>query len=411
MQTPPIEFEIPDALVPVFDAPRGEMRWRGAYGGRGSGKSVNFATVAAIWGSVEPLRILCTRDLQASIKESFHAELKAAIAENEWLTHFYDVGVDYLRGKNGTEFMFRGLRHNMSAIKSTAHIDLCIVEEAEDVPEKSWVELIPTIRAPKSEIWVLWNPREKGSPVDLRLRQNSPPRSCIVEMNHRDNPWFPDVLEEERLANQATFDDALYRHIWEGDYYEQSDAQIFRNKYRVEEFTAGGPGWDGPYYGLDWGFSQDPTAGVKCWIFGNTLCIEYEAGKVGLELDDTPEFLRQGLPDIERHTVRADSARPESIRYVQRHGIPQCVGVEKGKGSVEDGIEFIKSFSEVIIHPRCTETIREFRYYSYKIDRLSGDVLPVIVDKFNHFLDATRYALEPMMKARGKVGRGKITGF
>src|SRR5574343_1524165 len=153
--------------------------------------------MAAIYGYAECLRILCTREIQDSIKDSFHAELKNAIASEPWLAAAYDVGVDYLRGKNGTEFLFKGLRHNIGSIKSTAQIDLCIVEEAEDVPEASWQALEPTIRAPKSELWIIWNPRADGSPVDQRFVKNVPPRSAIVEMNYCDNPWFPEVLDEQ----------------------------------------------------------------------------------------------------------------------------------------------------------------------------------------------------------------------
>ena len=132
---------IPPKLLPVFKPERGAVQYRGAHGGRGSGKSFTFALMAAVRGLEWPLRILCTRDLQSSIKESFHAELKAAIASVPWLESHYDVGADYLRGANGTEFIFRGLRHNSQAIKSLAKIDLTIVEEAEDVPEQSWLDL------------------------------------------------------------------------------------------------------------------------------------------------------------------------------------------------------------------------------------------------------------------------------
>ena len=373
------------------------MRYRGAYGGRGSGKSFTFAKMAAIFGYAEKLRILCTREMQNSIKESFHAELKNAIQSEPWLDAHYDVGIDYIRGKNGTEFLFKGLRHNQGSIKSLAQIDLCIVEEAEDVPETSWQVLEPTIRAPKSEIWVIWNPRQKNSPTDQRFIQNTPPRSSIIEMNYTDNPWFPIELEEQRQHAQRTLDDALYRHIWEGGYYEMSDAQVFRNKYAVEEFKPS-PDFDGPYLGLDFGFAQDPTAAVKCWILGNKLFIEYEAGKVGLELDHTSDYINQRIPGFERYTSRADSARPESISYLARHGLPRIEGVKKGKGSVEDGVQFIKSFDQVIIHPRCTQVLSEFRLYSYKVDRLTGDILPQLVDANNHYIDAIRYALEPMMK-------------
>lgn len=356
--------------------------------------------MAAIWGYVEKLRILCTREMQNSIKESFHAELKNAIASEPWLESAYDVGVDYIRGHNGTEFIFRGLRHNQGSIKSLAQIDVCIVEEAEDVPETSWQVLEPTIRAPKSEIWVVWNPRRRGSPTDHRFIESPPPRAEVAHLNAEDNPWFPPELEEQRRHARRVMDDALYRHVWEGDYYEQSDAQIFAGKYAVEEFTPKGKQWQGPYFGLDFGFAQDPTAAVKCWICQGALYIEKEAGKVGLELDYTAQYVTDRMPEIARHTVRADSARPESISYLKRHGLARTEGVEKGKGSVEDGIAFIKSFDRVVIHPTCKKALEEFRLYSYKTDRLSGDILPVIVDAHNHYIDAIRYALEPIMKAQ-----------
>ena len=131
--------KIPPKLVPIFTTPRGSAQYRALYGGRGSAKSFTAALMAAIWGYAEPLRILCTREFQASIKESFHAELKAAIASQPWLEDHYDVGIDYLRGRNGTEFIFRGLRHNVGSIKSLAKIDLTICEEAEDIPEATVV--------------------------------------------------------------------------------------------------------------------------------------------------------------------------------------------------------------------------------------------------------------------------------
>lgn len=403
-------IELPPKLIPVFSKPRGELRYRGAYGGRGSGKSFTFAKMAAIWGAVEKLRILCTRELQNSIKESFHAELKNAIASDPWLESCYDVGIDYIRGKNGTEFIFRGLRHSMGAIKSTAQIDLCIVEEAEDVPESAWLDLEPTIRAPKSEIWVIWNPKKDGSPTDKRFKKDQPPRSMIAEMNYSDNPWFPDELKEQRKHQRSTMDDATYRHVWLGDYLKHSDAQIFANKYHVKGFEPES-NWDGPYYGLDFGFAQDPTAAVKCWVSGGKLFIEHEAGKVGLELDDTAKFLTDRIPNIAEHEVRADSARPESISYLKRHGLPRCSGVDKWKGSVEDGIEFIKSFDEVVIHPRCEAVADEFANYSYKVDRLSGDVLPIVVDDNNHYIDALRYALAKMIKNRAWGGPIDVSFF
>lgn len=394
-----LRIQIPPKLLPVFRPPRGDLRYRGAKGGRGSAKSFTFAKMAAIWGAAEPLRILCTRELQDSIKESFHAELKAAVASEPWLADRYDVGVDYLRSHLGTEFLFKGLRHNIGSIKSLAKVDLCVVEEAEDVPEASWQALEPTIREERSEIWVLWNPRTEGSPVDQRFVKGMPPRSRIATMNHRDNPWFPAVLEEQRLHQMRTLDPETYAHIWEGEYLRVGKASVFSGKWRADTFEPGAD-WDGPYYGLDFGFSQDPTAGVKMWVHGRRLFIEYETGGVGWELDHTALRLVQGLPGIEHHSVRADNARPESISYLKRHGIPGVIACEKGKGSVEDGIAHMKQYDEIVVHTRCVETQKELRLYSYKVDRLSGDILPVLVDANNHYIDAARYGLEPLMRQR-----------
>lgn len=393
-------IRLPPKIKEVFRPVRGEVRYRGAKGGRGSGKSFNFAKMAAVWGVIEPLRFLCTREFQGSIKESFHAELKNAIASEPWLQAAYDVGIDYLRSRiNKTEFLFKGLRHNVGSVKSMAQIDVCIVEEAEDVPEESWRALIPTIRAPKSEIWVLWNPKKDGSPTDQRFVKDTPPRSIIVEMNYMDNPWFPDVLNEERLHDQQTLDPETYAHIWLGQYLKIGKASIFGGKWAQREFDPE-PGWDGPYFGLDFGFSQDPTAGVKCWVHDRKLYVQYESGGIGVELDDTASMLIDELPGIESHECRADNARPESISHLKRHGLPMMKPCTKGPGSVEDGIAHIKSYSEVVIHPRCKRVANEFLLYSYKVDRMSGDILPVPVDAFNHFVDAIRYALEPIMKRK-----------
>lgn len=395
------KIELPPKLIHMFAKPRGTVRFRCSHGGRGSGKSFTFAKMAAVFGYAEPLRILCTRELQISIKESFYAELKNAIESEPWLAAHYDVGESFIRGVNGTEFIFRGLRHNITAIKSMAQIDLCIVEEAADVPQSSWDALLPTIRAPKSEIWCVWNPKNEKDPVDIMFRKETPPRSIVVEMNFSDNPWFPDELEEQRKHAQRVLDPATYDHIWNGAYLVNSDSQVFHGKWRVDDFEPA-PTWDGPYDSMDFGFSQDPTAATRTYIHERKLYISHEAVKVGLELDETAAFIHARIPDFgSRAAVRADNARPESISYLKRHGIPNITGVEKWKGSVEDGIQFMRSFDEIIIHPRCTETINEFRLYSYKVDRLTGDITTDIVDANNHCIDSIRYGLAPIIRNTG----------
>lgn len=399
MQTATIQ--LPPKLLPIFGPERGAARYRALYGGRGSGKSATAALMASVWGYAEPLRILCAREFQVSIAESFHAELKAAIQSRPWLDAHYEIGKDYLRGRNGTEFIFRGIRRNEQSIKSLAKIDLTILEEAEDIPETSWLALEATVfRQPKSELWAIWNPRAENSPVDARFRRNPPSDALIAEINWQDNPFFPEGLHKLRKREQERLDPATYAHVWEGAYLTNSDAQVFANKITTADFEPR-DFWNGPYYGMDFGFAQDPTTAVQCWILNDDLYIRREAGRVGLDLDHTAEFMAKAMPDIGKHVVRADSARPESISFLKRHGLPNITAVDKWQGSVEDGIAFMKSFKRIIVHPDCRSTLNEFRLYSYKVDRYTGDVQPQIVDAHNHYIDAIRYALGGMIKRSG----------
>ncbi|HDR1349430.1 TPA: PBSX family phage terminase large subunit [Pasteurella multocida] len=398
------QIAIPPKLIPVFS---GNYRYRGSYGGRGSAKTRTFAKMTAVIAYKRAMAgdsgvILCGREFMNSLDDSSLEEIKQAIRTEPFLDDFFEIGEKYIRTKCGrVSYIFSGLRHNLDSIKSKARILLAWVDEAESVSETAWSKLTPTVRENNSEIWITWNPEKKGSATDKRFRQFPPDNSVIVEMNYADNPWFPDVLEQERLNDKKRLDDATYRWIWEGAYLESSEARIFKGKYEELEF-APTPYFNGPYYGLDFGFAKDPTAAVKCWVYDNSLYIEYDAGKIGLELDETADFVKERVPDIERHILRADSARPESISYLSRNGLPRIEAVKKWNGSVEDGIEHIKSYNKVYIHPRCKNTLQEFRLYSYKVDRLSGDILPVVVDENNHYIDAIRYALNPLMQPRGR---------
>ncbi|HEH9708297.1 TPA: PBSX family phage terminase large subunit [Pasteurella multocida] len=398
------QIEIPPKLIPVFSKPN--MRYRGSFGGRGSAKTRTFAKMTAVVAYQRAMNnesgvILCGREFMNSLEDSSLEEIKQAIRSEPFLEAFFEIGEKFVRTKCGRiSYVFTGLRHNLDSIKSKARILLAWVDEAESVSEIAWRKLLPTVRESNSEVWVTWNPEKKGSATDLRFRQSIPENAMIVEMNYTDNPWFPDVLEQERLNDKKRLDDATYRWIWEGAYLEASEAQIFKGKYEELEFKPN-QDFNGPYFGLDFGFAKDPTAVVKCWVFDNNLYIEHEAGKTGLELDHTAGFMKERVPDIEKYILRADSARPESISYLKRNGIPRIEGVKKWSGSVEDGIEHIKSYRKVYIHPRCKETLREFRLYSYKTDRLTGDVLPTVLDEHNHYIDAIRYALNPLMQPIG----------
>jgi phage terminase large subunit len=330
-------------------------------------------------------------------------EIKGAIRAEPWLADYFDIGEKYIRTRNRRiSYAFAGLRHNLDSIKSKARIIGNWTDEAENVSEVAWRKLIPTIREEGdgwlAENWISYNPESAESATHRRFVA-SPPDDCIVtDVNWRDNPWFPDILSKQRLEDQRIRPE-VYDHIWEGAFLTMTDAQIFASKFSVEEFEPL-PTWDGPYFGLDFGFANDPTAAVECGIHKRVLYIRREAGRVKLELDETGAFATDRIPGMARATIRADSARPESISYLRRHGLPGITAVEKWPGSVEDGIDHIKSYDRVVIHPDCQQTAREFRLYSYKVDRNTGDILRVVMDANNHYIDALRYALGPMVKSR-----------
>lgn len=407
------QIELPPKLIDVFSGP---ARYRGSYGGRGSGKTRSFALMTAVRAYMFAEAgvsgvVLSAREYMNSLEESSMEEVKQAIKSVPWLDAYFEIGEKFIRTKNRrVSYVFAGLRHNLDSLKSKARILIAWVDEAESVSEKAWQKLTPTVREQGSEIWVTWNPEKDGSPTDKRFRKEPPANSKIVELNYSDNPWFPDVLEQEREEDRDRLDDQTYAWVWDGAYRENSDAQILAGKYRVAEFEPESD-WDGPYYGIDWGFSQDPTAGVKTWVNDNRLYIEYEAGRVGLESDDVAKYMIQRIPGIENHAVRADSARPETISHVKSAGLrgereclPRIEPVQKWSGSVEDGISHLRGYKEIIIHPRCNETLKEARLYSYKVDRQSGDVLTTIVDKHNHYWDAIRYAIGPLIKRKQTMG-------
>ncbi|HGM9963895.1 TPA: PBSX family phage terminase large subunit [Providencia stuartii] len=400
-------IEIPPKLVPVFE--NEGVRYRGAYGGRGSAKTRTFALMTAIRGYMAAKNgqsgvILCAREYMNSLEESSMEEVKQAIRSVPWLNDFYELGEKYIRTKcRSVSYVFAGLRHNLDSIKSKARILIAWVDEAESVSETAWTKLTPTVREAGSEIWVTWNPEKDGSATDKRFRKNPPDNAIVVEMNYDDNPWFPSVLEEERLNDQARLDAATYAWIWEGAYLENSDKQVLANKYVVQSFPD--ELWkkaDRLLFGADFGFAKDPNTLIRMFILDDCLYIEREAYGVGVELDHMSAFYDE-IPEARKWPIKADSARPETISYLKRKGF-NISAAKKWQGSVEDGITYLRGFKQIIIHPRCKETAKEARLYSYKTDRITGEVLPVIEDAYNHCWDAVRYGLDGYITQKSNAG-------
>ena len=378
-------------------------RYKGAKGGRGSGKSHFFAELLIEEHVSNPdLQSVCIREIQKSLKFSAKKLVESKI-QDMGVSHLFDVTMTEIRRIDGEGLIiFQGMQdHTADSIKSLEGFDRAWVEEAQSISARSIELLTPTIRKDGSEIWFSWNPDQPDDAVEQLFSDN--PSAVLVHVNYTDNPWCPVVLREQ-AEWQRKRDYEKFVHIWLGGFNTKSEAQVFAGRWRIDEFEPG-EDWEGPYQGLDFGFSSDPTALVRCWIHDEKLWIDHDAGRVGLGLDATPGYPKERVPDVGLNGPRADSARPESISYLRRKGLPRVEAVEKWSGSVEDGIEHLKTYDEIVIHSRCKEMQEEARLYSYKIDKRTGDILPKIEDDHNHRWDAVRYALAPMIRNNDHVRR------
>lgn len=393
---PPLDIEAPEPFEFLVEK---EARYKVLYGGRGGAKSWQIARSLLKLARERRLRILCTRELQVTIKDSVHRLLSDQI-ELLGLSAEYDVQRATIRhNKTRSEFLFRGLRHNVDEIKSLEGIDICWVEEAESVSETSWTVLIPTVRKDGSEIWVSFNTGEETDPTYRRFVDEPPPDAIVKFVTFEDNPFLPEVLKQEEEYLRRVDPDA-HAHVWLGQPWVRSKAQVLDGKWEIEEFEPDEETWNGPYFGSDFGFASSPTTLVRLWVADSRLLIEHEAGGVG---EDNPENIYREVPGYDRHVIRADSARPETISQLSKpveEGGPglRVEPASKWAGSVKDGIAFLRRFEQIIIHPRCKETAREARLWRYKTDPLTGDVVLQLVDANNHYWDAVRYALDPLIR-------------
>jgi phage terminase large subunit len=221
--------EFPLKLQCLFKPARYKVLW----GGRGGAKSWGIARALLITGSSKPIRVLCAREFQTSIKDSVHKLLSDQIIAMN-LVEFYEVVDRTIRGKNGTEFNFVGLKNNVANVKSYEGVDVCWVEEAQSVSTRSWDVLIPTIRKENSEIWVSFNPELTTDNTYQRFIVNSPQNAIIQKINWSDNPWFPETLKLEKDALKIR-DIEAYNTVWEGICRITVDGAIFSKEMQQAE--------------------------------------------------------------------------------------------------------------------------------------------------------------------------------
>mgnify|MGYP000726991621 CR=1 FL=1 len=386
-----LAIETPEVFEPLL-AP---ARYKGAHGGRGSGKSHFFGELWLEENVAGKLDCVCLRETLKSLEFSVKKLLESKIEQFN-VGSYFDVQDRRILSKHGGVTIFEGMQnHTADSIKSLEGFDRAWFEEAQNASDKSLTLLRPTIRKPGSQMWFGWNPDLNTDPIDALLRgPYLPPNAVVVQANYLDNPWLPAELREEMEYDRKR-DPDKYAHVWLGEYRRNSEARVFRN-WTIEEFDIDPKAI--MRQGADWGFSVDPTVLVQCWIEGRKLYVPHEAYRVGCEIVDTPSLFMT-VPESERWPIVADSARPETISHMQKNGFPKIMSAIKGAKSLEEGVEFLKSF-DIVVHPRCKHLIDELTLYSYKTDPLTGQVLPILEDKDNHVIDALRYACEGARRAR-----------
>lgn len=372
-------------------------RFKGGKGGRGSGKSHFFAGLLVEECYANKLDVVCIREVQHTLEQSAKKTIEEKI-QQYGLGQYFDVQRDKIVSARGGVMIFRGMQdYNAENIKSLEGFDRAWVEEARTLSLRSLNLLYPTIRKLGSEIWFSWNPTEEDDPVEVFFRDGiaqTPEDFVLVESQYWDNPWFHETTMPKDMERDRKRDPDLYQHVWCGQYRKLSEALVFKN-WRVEEFER--PAGTVHRFGADWGFATDPTVLVRCDLDERTLYVDYEAHMVGCEIDLIPGLFDK-VPQSRKFPIRADSARPETISYLRRNGFPRIEAATKGTGSVEDGVEFLKTF-DIVVHPRCVHTIGELKSYAYKVDKLTQEVLPILEDKNNHVIDALRYACEGARRA------------
>ncbi len=416
-----LEIDTAEIFEPLLEP----GRYKGAHGGRGSAKSYFFAELLVDEClSVPGTRAIGIREVQKSLAQSSKRTVEEMI-EKHGLTREFDIQKQEIKTPGDGVIIFQGMQnHTAESVKSLQGFRIAWVDEAQTLSSTSLRTLRPTFRKKGSQLWFSWNPRKPDDPVDDLLRGNSkeaialkaqekwslPPGAIVVEANWQHNPWFYETELPADKDYDFKRDRDMYAHVWGGEYIKNSQARVFKN-WRVEWFEPPPMGTI-LYGGADWGFSIDPTVGVICFIVGRTLFIWREVWAIGCEIDRTPalfdkldpEWTAERAKDLNWKSLArrvpfiGDSARPETISYMKRHGFNVQPAI-KGPGSIEEGVTFLQQY-DVVIHPSCTHTADEFEHFSFKIDPHTDLVTNVLGEKKNHVIDSSRYATENVRRAR-----------
>jgi phage terminase large subunit len=412
-----LKADLPEKLQFLFEP----HRFKVMYGGRGGAKSWGIARALLILGTSKPLRILCAREFQNSIKESVHHLLESQI-EKVGLKSFYEVQSASIKGLNGTEFIFAGLRNNVTNIKSLEDCDIAWVEEAQTVSKKSWDTLTPTIRKDDSEIWVSFNPELAEDETYQRFVVNPPGDAKVVKINWNDNFWFPAVLEKERLERKERDPDG-YQNIWEGNCRVSLEGAIYAKELRIAQDE--GRIRNVPYDALkqvhtfwDLGWADNTSIWFAQSVGAELRLIDYYSNSqmplqhyLGVLQNKGYLYGTDWLPHDAKAKTLATGRSVEEIMLSAGRKVQITPNL-----SIFDGINAARTvFNRCYFDERkCSEGLQSLRHYRYDVDpdskQLSGKPLH---DHHSHAADAFRYfALSIAEDTRTSSARGiKMSGW
>lgn len=364
------------------------------YGGRGGSKSHSIAEAVVGRASQKEERIVCGRQYQNSIKDSVMELLEIKIKSMNMAVFYKTTEREIVNVSTGSRFSFTGMDRNPDSAKSLEGASIFWGEEAHTFTPRSVEIIIPTIRAPGSCMIWSWNPRYRTDAVDDLFRGAAvPENSYIRKVSWRDNPYFHQTRmpSEYRRSLKSP---KRHAHIWEGGYDENPDVAIFDN-WRVGRVDTGKAR---PRFGMDFGYSSDPNCLVKVYVLEEEHIIYVANEAVGYKIPnrDLPALM-DTIPEVRDWNITGDSARPETIEYLQSKGF-NMYSAKKGAGSIKNGITWLQGY-ELVISPDCPVTAEEVRDYKWATDP-NGKPLPMPAEKQNdHCIDGIRYAVEELSRS------------
>lgn len=385
-------MEIPTEFKRLLDT---DWREAAIYGGRFSLKSHTVARILLLRARQKKTRVACFREMQNSIADSSHQLLSDLIKEFN-LHDFKVTNNSIINTVNGSDFLFKGLHRNEQSVKSTEGIDIAWVEEAQSVTENSIEILTPTIRKPGSQIIYTYNRLEEEDPVHKRLVIEGRPNTLVINVNYDiaiKYNWMPDVIRLEMEDDQKRRPD-LFKHKWLGEPLDLVESRIYTGWEIIEEI---------PHEarlearGLDFGYTNDPTAIVSIYYYNGGYIFNEELYRKGMSNKQIADYIGN-LPNADTLVI-ADSAEPKSIDELKLYGI-NILPATKGQGSVNQGIQYVQD-QRISATRWSSNLLKEYKTYLWMTDK-EGKILNKPEDLNNHCMDAIRYGLANSIVTNGE---------